>query len=133
MTTSAERERKTVESYLELPYSIRVTKDPTGGYVADVEELPGCVTQAESWEEAGTLILDAMRGWIACRLEDGLPVPEPKEASAPADMLIRLPRSLHRDLLRAAEQDGVSLNQFVVYQLGRLLGSRNEAHETPEH
>jgi antitoxin HicB len=127
MTTSLQEEAKSLDHYLTLPYSVRVVRDPAGGYVADVEELPGCVTQAESWEEAGELITDAMRGWIALRLTDGLPVPEPKDEMAPAKILIRLPHSLHRDLLRAAEREGVSLNQFVVYQLGRSLGNHEAA------
>ncbi len=123
MTAVERPQTKSVDEYLGLPYTVRVVRDPTGGYVASVEELPGCMTQAETWEEAGGLILDAMRGWIELRLEDGLPVPEPSEDLPPAKMLIRLPRSLHDGLLRAAAHEGVSLNQFVVYQLGRALGA----------
>ena len=106
----------------QLPYTIRAALDPTGGYVADVEKLPGCITQAETWEEAGEMIRDAMRGWIELRLEDGLPVPEPREETQPAKILVRLPRSLHRALIRAADQEGVSLNQFVLYQLAQAVG-----------
>jgi antitoxin HicB len=122
MTTMERPQTKAVDDYLRLPYTVRVVQDPTGGYVVDVEEFPGCVTQAETWQDAGGLIMDAMRDWIAFHLEDGLPIPEPKEEVPPAKMLTRLPRSLHEALVRAAAHDGVSLNQFVVYQLGRALG-----------
>jgi len=30
---------------------------------------------------------------------------------------LRLPRSLHRDLVKSAKDEGVSLNQFILYKL----------------
>lgn len=113
-----------VDDYLALPYTVRVTADPAGGYVAAVEELPGCVTQAQSWTEAGEMARDAMRAWIGAAIEDGRAVPVPREAAEPARILVRLPRSLHRALQRAAETEGVSLNQFIVVELARAVGSR---------
>ena len=35
---------------------------------------------------------------------------------------LRMPRSLHRDLARRAEEEGVSLNQFMVVVLARAVG-----------
>lgn len=35
---------------------------------------------------------------------------------------LRMPRSLHRDLVRRAEEEGVSLNQFMVVALARAVG-----------
>ena len=35
---------------------------------------------------------------------------------------LRMPRSLHRDLARRAEEEGVSLNQFMVVALARAVG-----------
>lgn len=32
-------------------------------------------------------------------------------------LVIRIPRSLHRDLKKAAEIEGVSLNQYMLYKL----------------
>ena len=52
---------RSVDDYLSLPYTVRVTADPTGGFVAAVEELPGCVTQGESWAEIGEMVQDTMR------------------------------------------------------------------------
>jgi antitoxin HicB len=115
---------RTLEEYLQLPYTVRVVPASPTGYVASVEELPGCITQTETWAEAGELIRDAMRCWIGTALEDGLPVPEPVDEASPAKLLLRLPRSLHKALGRAAEADGTSLNQFLVYQLARAIGER---------
>jgi antitoxin HicB len=35
---------------------------------------------------------------------------------------LRMPRSLHRDLARRAEEEGVSLNQLMVVVLARAVG-----------
>ena len=32
---------------------------------------------------------------------------------------LRLPKSLHRDLIQAAKREGISLNQFLLYKLAR--------------
>lgn len=34
-------------------------------------------------------------------------------------MVLRIPRSLHRELKKAAEVEGVSLNQYMLYKLAK--------------
>lgn len=34
-------------------------------------------------------------------------------------LVLRIPRSLHRDLKREADAEGVSLNQYMLYKLAR--------------
>lgn len=68
---------KDLAYYRALPYNIVVTADPTGGYVAHVAELPGVITQAETWAELDLMIKDAMEGWLSIYLEKGYPIPEP--------------------------------------------------------
>ena len=125
---------QTLEEYLALPYTFRVQPDPSGGYVASVDELPGCVSQGETWEETGAMIHDAMAAWISVKLEDGQPVPLPQEESEPARLLLRLPRALHQDLVRAAEWNGVSLNQYLVYLLasGVMQDAEAKGYPTPD-
>ncbi|MBI4220420.1 MAG: toxin-antitoxin system HicB family antitoxin [Chloroflexi bacterium] len=36
--------------------------------------------------------------------------------------LLRLPKTLHRDLVSAADQQGTSVNQLILYLLARGLG-----------
>ncbi len=74
--------QRTVEDYLALPYTVIVVRDQTGAYsglVARVVELPGCMTQADSYAELGEMLDEAMRLWIAGALEDGLPIPLPSQ------------------------------------------------------
>jgi hypothetical protein len=42
-------------------------------------------------------------------------------------LVLRLPRSLHRDLAQAAERDGVALNELAVVLIARGLGWRAAA------
>lgn len=110
------------EAYLTEPYTIQVTRDATGVYVALVVELPGCVTQADSWSDIGPMVTDAMTAWISSALEDGRPVPIPAASVASGRILVRAPRTLHADLLRLAQAEGVSLNQLIVSLLSRGVG-----------
>jgi len=119
---------KTVEEYLRLPYTIQLRQYEDGTFFADVAELPGCMTEADTAEEAVEMIREAMAGWIEVALSEGLPIPEPAgEPEYSGRFLVRTPRSLHRDLVRRARAEGASLNQFVVTTLSRALGGRGES------
>ncbi len=120
MTDVATTEREPLNRYLDLQYPVRFVADPDGGYVAVFPDLPGCMTQGETLEEAAAMAEDARRGWIEVEYERGhdIPLPSyPEEYSGKFN--VRLPRSLHRSLATAAEEEGVSLNQYVVAVLSR--------------
>ncbi|RIK37464.1 MAG: toxin-antitoxin system HicB family antitoxin [Chloroflexi bacterium] len=124
---------RTVEEYLALPYTIEVIRDRSSGddgYVARVVELPGCLTQADTFAELGEMIEDAMRVWIESALEDGQPVPVPRSADAfSGKFVVRVPRSLHRQLVAAAARDGVSLNTYVNVALAQMVGMAGQDSE----
>lgn len=117
---------RSIDKYLALPYTIEIMRedDPENpGWVARVVELPGCITQADTFDELDDMIADAMRGWIEVALADGIPIPEPRPAEDfSGKFVVRVPKSLHRELVRAAEQEGVSLNLYVSTALGRAVG-----------
>lgn len=118
---------KMVDEYLTLPYTIEVIREDTvgeNGYLARVLELPGCITQADTFAELAAMIEDAMRAWIETALEDGQPIPEPRIVeNYSGKFVVRVPRSLHRQLSVAAERDGVSLNTFVNVALAQTVGA----------
>jgi len=73
-------EQKMIDHYMNLPYTIEVTKDLSGDHpvwFARVRELPGCATEADTFEEVGAMIEDAMRLWIEVALDAGMEVPVP--------------------------------------------------------
>jgi antitoxin HicB len=120
---------KTVEDYLRLPYHIVLVRDEDEdgdvGYVASVEELPGCLSQGDTPAEAYESIRDAMFGWLTVAFEDGREIPLPvSHPTYNGKILVRAPRTLHSALAHAAESEGVSLNQFVVASLSAAVAWR---------
>lgn len=117
-----EEKEKTLDYYMDLPYTVEVIRNEDG-YFAKVKELPGCMTEADTFEELWPMIEDARSAWIEDALEDGDPIPEPRDTEDySGKVLLRMPKSLHRDLAQRAERDGVSLNQFLTTSLARVVG-----------
>jgi len=107
-------EGKDLTFYLNLHYPITIHPDPDGGYVAEIEELPGCMTQAETLGETFKAIEDARQVWIQGTYEMGQDIPLPRDMEEySGKFMVRIPRSLHRNLVRVAKQEGVSLNQYI--------------------
>jgi len=63
------------------PYKIVIQKDPHGGFFAEIEDLEGCMTQGETYDEAYRNIVEAMEGWLEVALEKGIKIPEPESES----------------------------------------------------
>ena len=120
---------RTIDEYLELPYRIALVRDQdedgNTGWVAEVEELPGCLAQGDTAEEAIEHVREAMSGWLSVAIEDGIEIPEPRAGeSSSGRLLLRMPGSLHAELARLAEREGVSLNQMLVATLAGAIGWR---------
>jgi antitoxin HicB len=119
-----------VQELLARPYRMEVRGDPDEGYLATAPELPGCMTAGETPAEALELLRDAMAGWFESAIAHDDPIPAPAEASKDSysgRLLLRMPKSLHRDLAKWAEREGVSLNQHVVSVLSAAVGAREAA------
>lgn len=114
---------KNLEYYMSLPYTIEMIFDPEQAWFVRVKELPGCMSQGDDPNDAIEMIKDAMRGWIDISLQDGDPIPEPApDEDYSGKFVVRLPRSLHRQLAETAEREGVSLNQFINVALAQSVG-----------
>jgi antitoxin HicB len=114
---------KDLQYYLQLPYRIVLYPSPEGGYAVEIPELPGCLSQGETKEEALAMIEDAKRCWLIDAMEHGDPIPEPtSDEEYSGRILIRTTRSLHRALVEKAREENTSLNQFINYQLTRGIG-----------
>ena len=59
-----------------MPLTVRVEVDETGTYVAEVEDLPGCVTQASTFEELLRNLREAIMGNLEVRRSMGYEVPD---------------------------------------------------------
>src|SRR3990172_10098536 len=106
---------KRIRDIVDRPYARVLVPNETGGYLAEVLELPGCISEGETPDEAIENLEDAMRGWLQVALEDGQRISEPLEAGEyNGRILLRVPRSVHARCVRLAGADGVSLNQWLL-------------------
>ncbi len=113
----------TFDCYWALPYTIELQYDPEGAWFVRVKELRGCISQGDTPVEAVAMIKEAMELWLEVVLEDGDPICEPRELDCCSDrFVVCVPPSLHLDLARAADEEGVSLNQYVSVALTRAVG-----------
>jgi antitoxin HicB len=72
----------------------------------------------------------AMRAWIEVALDDGQAIPEPRPLeSYSGKFIVRLPKSLHRQLADRADRDGVSLYALVNVALAQYV--ENGVHPMP--
>jgi antitoxin HicB len=71
--------KKPLEYYLELQYSVTLHPDPEGGYVAEIKDLPGCITQGDTLEEAMGNISEARELWIETAYDCGDDIPLPSQ------------------------------------------------------
>ena len=125
--TKAGMDRR-IKEIMDRPYARVLVPDETGGYVAEVLELPGCISEGETPGGAIENLEDAMRGWLRIALEDGQRIPEPLDAGEyNGRILLRVPRSVHARCVRLAEADGVSLNQWLLEAIGERLGAEGFA------
>jgi antitoxin HicB len=108
-------ERRPLAELLALHYPVTLHPEPDGGFVAEVEDLPGCLTQGESLAEVYDRIEEARRLWIETAYAHGDEIPLPAtDESFSGRLLLRLPRALHGRLAREARRQDVSLNQYIV-------------------
>jgi antitoxin HicB len=131
------RQSSAVDRYVNLPYHISLAQegDEGGEWVASAEELPDCTSRGATPEEAIGRLKESMTTWITAALREGRDIPEPKSAESHSGrLLLRMPRTLHAALKKAAERENVSLNQFITDSLASAVGWRRttaEADATP--
>lgn len=107
---------KTANEYLKEPFSrVLIPDQETGTYTAKILEFPGCIAQGNTPAEAYRRLEEAAKGWIDACLSSGKEIPTPQEDETfSGRILLRLPKSLHREAARLARKEGVSLNQLLV-------------------
>lgn len=105
--------KKNLDYYLNLDYTIRLKQNGDGSYFVEVEELPGCMSEGDTEEEALKMIEDAKKAWIEVALKRKLKIPEPEKDDFSGKLNVRMPKFLHRKLSYKAKKEGVSLNTLI--------------------
>lgn len=115
-----------VEYYVSLPYTTTIEKSsgPRGDYyVARIIELPDLLMTGDTPEEALKELEDEKPEYIELYLRLGNRMPEPLKIShCSGKVVLRLPASVHEDLVKLAAMEGVSLNQYMVAALSKQVG-----------
>ena len=101
--------------------------DEDEGYIAIAPDLPGSSAFGESEAEALRELDDVITGWIAAAKAIGNAVPPPStpDKQHSGKLLVRMPRTLHRELTEEALRERVSLNQYVVFVLSKRVSARS--------
>ncbi len=122
--TTALAMKEEVKAILARPYTRELIKNEDGTWFARVVEFAGCMTEGNTSEEAIESLDDAMVAWVEVHLEDGDPIPPPLTSDQySGKFLMRVPKTLHRELARRADLEGVSLNQYALVALSRCVGA----------
>ena len=120
---------RTLEEYMRLPYRMEIIPDTIEcGFAVRFPELPGCLTCADTMEEAVRNAEDCKREWLAAAIEDRTPIPEPMtNEDYSGQFKLRIPKSLHKSLAEHSKAEGISMNQYCLYLL-----TKNDAvfHQT---
>jgi len=118
---------KTLDYYMALPYKMEIVPDTDeGGYAVSYPELPGCVTCANTLEQALKNAEDAKKEWLITALEGGIDIAEPSDINSfSGQFKLRIPKTLHKQLAEHAKKEGISMNQYCLYLL-----TMNDCKET---
>jgi antitoxin HicB len=81
-----------------------LSKDEGGGYLLEYPDIPGCMSDGETVEEAIANGREALRDCIEVFRESGRKLPKPSVEAA--QWRQRLPRTLYLKLTKQAESEG---------------------------
>lgn len=108
---------KDLNYYMSLNYKQDIVKvnDPDGVYVqASIPRLPGVIAFGNTTSEALKDLEGAKEIWLKKCLSEGIAIPEPITETFSGRITLRMPKSLHKELSDFAEDEGTSLNQYIV-------------------
>ena len=122
-------------SELKYPVTIKpLSKEEGGGYQVEYLDLPGCMADGETVEEALKEGQDAVLSWIRSAQEDGDSIPEPRALDKySGQWRIRVPKSLHAQLDAKAKLEGVSLNTLSIVLLAEGVTRKNAINNIGRH
>lgn len=110
-------------------YTIVVTKGTEGdkeSYFAYVQELPDISSYADGYQDVYENCIESLEVLHADAIDKGKDFPMPYRPPAPAGhsgrVTLRMSRSMHADIARCADEDGVSLNQWIIEAIAQRRG-----------
>ena len=109
--------RREILKFLKLDYPFEVAMED-GDYYVSFPDLPGCMADGPTVEKALKNAEKAKRLWMETALSHGMDIPEPAGKYS-GRLVVRMPKSLHRDLTMRSKRESVSLNHYIVSKLAK--------------
>ncbi|MBI2252672.1 MAG: type II toxin-antitoxin system HicB family antitoxin [Armatimonadetes bacterium] len=101
-----------------FPYKINIFySQEDKGYIANISELKGCSAFGPTPEESLKEIKIAAKLWLETAKKNKIPIPHPKAHKYSGKILIRTLPAIHQKLIEKAEEEHLSLNQYINYLL----------------
>jgi antitoxin HicB len=123
LVVAADQETSKNRRLDQYQFTVRpLTGDEGGGYLVEYPDIPGCMSDGETIEEAIANAREALRDCMEVFEESGQKVPKPSIEAA--QWRQRLPRTLYAKLTRQAENEGVSINSLVTAIIAEAIGAR---------
>lgn len=98
-----------------------LSKEEGSGFLFTIPDLPGCMSDGETIEEAIENGRDAFYSVVSALSDMGREIPapslRPNSISVPASsgkFIARIPKSLHAQMTARAKAEGVSFNALVI-------------------
>jgi antitoxin HicB len=70
-----------LEDYLQLNYPVTFYPESRGGYTVMIKDLPGCISQGDTLEEAMQNIQEAKIAWLETAIAYQDEIPSPSDLS----------------------------------------------------
>jgi antitoxin HicB len=110
---------------LEYPFAVSpLSEDEGGGYLIEFPDLPGCMSDGATPEEALRNGADAVECWIEAMREAGRPVPAPSKAVV-SKRTIAMDNHIYQLLTEKARRRGLSVETLVITAaidfIGRMM------------
>lgn len=100
-----------------------MTEAEGNGFLVTFPDLPGCMSDGETIEEAIVNAADAENEWLLAAKEWNKP------AEKPGRFVTRMPQWMYKGLQYNAQKEGVSMNTLIISMLAKDLGERNVSQQ----
>jgi predicted HicB family RNase H-like nuclease len=91
-------------------------------YTAEIIEFPGCIAEGKTLKGALNKLEDVTESWVLSCLETGKNIPEPLNLNASGKILFRMPKEMHKRLVKRAALEKTSINTLICMCIAEKLG-----------
>jgi antitoxin HicB len=115
----------------DYPFRMRPLDDEEGGgWLIEFPDLPGCMSDGDTPEDALRNGADAVECWISAMREAGRPIPPPSRS---AGRTVTIPDFLYRLLAERAQEMGMDEDSMAGYLLVSALVLKAPPREVSQH